>query len=139
MSSHVEPFHGIRRNQGRKKTYQVLLLVLHDTGEVENEEFEAVAVVVGEVVNGAAHGEDLFLWVVHLTGRQNVVVHVECDERVGQPAEVLLEGRRDGVNVEVWIGYVVLGVLFESCSHLVHLAGATTLAVDAFDINTWDC
>lgn len=68
---------------------------------MEDEELEAVPVVLRKTIDGEPHGRDELLDILDLTRRQELVVDFKRNERVRQPAEVLLESRSDSVNVQI--------------------------------------
>jgi hypothetical protein len=52
---------------------------------------------------------------------QELVIDSKCDQRYGQPAEVVLHGRGDGVNIQIGVGDVVLIVSLKASADLVDL------------------
>lgn len=89
-----------------------------------------------EILDGGAHEADTISFVGGAGGVEEFVVDDVCDERGGEFAEVLLEGRGDGGDVEVWVGDVEFVVLFEPFFDALSLGRATGFAIDAFDIHT---
>lgn len=86
--------------------------------------------------DGSVHTFRFLFLVFDLTRFQELVVNGEWDEWYRQPAEVILQSRCDGMNIQVRVCYVVLVVGFEAALHLVDLARATTLPVDTFNVHT---
>lgn len=52
--------------------------------------------------------------ILELHSIQKHVVNVICDERCWQPPEILLQCRRNGVDVQIWVRDVVVGVVLEA-------------------------
>lgn len=68
---------------------------------MEDEELETVPVMLWKAIDGEPHGRDELLDILDLTRGQELVVDFKRNERVRQPAEVLLESRSNCVNVQI--------------------------------------
>ena len=90
-----------------------------------------------EVGDGEAHGADAGRGRLQAHAPEQLVVDVVRDEGRGQFAEVGFQRARDGGDVEVGVGDVVVGAEGEAVFDLFDLRGSAGLAVDAFGVHAW--
>ena len=118
--------------------HQIVRLPLHHPREMEDQKLERVSVARGHdvgVVDGGAHDFDAGGRLGGVGGVEEAVVDFVGDERGGEAAEELFEGRGDGVDVEVRVGDVEVVVPFEAFADELDLGVAAGFAVDAFDVH----
>ena len=90
----------------------------------------------GEVVDGRAHEGDTSFAVGGASAVEELVVDGVGDKGGGQAADILFEGRGDGVDVEVRVGDVKVRGGFEAFFDEEDLRVAAGFAVDALGIHS---
>lgn len=112
----------------------------NDPLQMKEQELKTVTVTWGKFVDGGLHERDAVIRIFFDTcGRlEQFVIDFKGDEWGWKFVEILLERGGYGVNVEVWVRYVVVVGAFKAFLDLLDLCVAAGFAVNTFNVHTWE-